>query len=69
MDNSIDREELVELLTLCIKEQKFYGSIPQKRAIVFSDMVDTIVLEEPMYVKSILERMGRALIDASEHIK
>lgn len=65
MTTAIDKEELQELLGLCMKEQKF-SILPDK---LIEGISNIAYSENNEAIKSILSRVGKALLDASEHIK
>ena len=65
----MEREELKELLGLCLKEQGFGGDGLEAKVRNTSDCIYGAILEDKNALKSVFERMGKALIDASEHIK
>lgn len=65
----MERVELEELLGLCFKEQGFINNSLSNKVSRVSDTIYSAILEDKNALKSVLERMGKALIDASEHIK
>lgn len=67
-DITIDKDELVELLILCLKSQGFMDNSSERRAKLIADFISPVMMENRENVKSILERVGKALIDASNTI-
>ncbi len=65
----MERDELFELLLLSFKSQGFSYYSSYRKVETISDNVPEHVISDKHALKSILERMGKALTEASIHVK